>query len=150
MREYLDYNKIDPLLAVGADPGNPHRLVGYFDVVVDCQVDRNSRAEEMTQLGIEYRRLPFVDGGKLPTPQEMSETVSWLIEQRRLGKRCLIHCTAGLSRSPLIAAALLVKEQGLPLDQALDMVRKYRVRVQLNPAMVEDLKSNLARVRIAK
>jgi len=97
----------------------------------------------MQEINIEYRRLPFLDGGSLPEHGLLFETIDWLVQHRQCGHRCLIHCSAGVSRSPLVAAGLLAVENGTTLDEALESVRKWRVRVHPSQSLLDEMRDLL-------
>jgi diacylglycerol kinase (ATP) len=81
---------------------------------------------------IAYLHEPFPD--HLLIPKEAFDTcMHWLKTQYVLGKNILIHCALGVSRSPTICAAFLVK-QGLAktIDEGLLIVKLARPEV--NPA----------------
>lgn len=50
------------------------------------------------------------------------------------GKRVLVHCLAGISRSPTIVCAHLMLKYGMNAIGALDAVRRARPFVEPNPA----------------
>jgi dual specificity phosphatase 12 len=60
-------------------------------------------------------------------------------EQHRDGKRVLVHCNAGESRSVAVVTAYLVRRDGIKLETALDMVRKGRKTAQPNFGFMEQL-----------
>jgi atypical dual specificity phosphatase len=47
------------------------------------------------------------------------------------GGRILVHCSAGISRSPMVVAAYLMKRKGMTLRAALGQI--IRVRPQISP-----------------
>jgi len=55
----------------------------------------------------------------------LNETVAWAHRRWKAGKRVLIRCQAGLNRSSLIAALVLVQD-GMPPQDAIDKIRRGR------------------------
>lgn len=53
-------------------------------------------------------------------------------EVKREGGKVLVHCEAGISRSPTICMAYLMKTQRLRLEEAFDAVRQRRAVVSPN------------------
>lgn len=84
-------------------------------------------AGELRASGLNWRHIAIRDAG---TPNAAFE-LEWLTAGRearellRAGRRVLIHCRAGLGRTGLLAARLLV-ELGTPPDEAIAAVRKAR------------------------
>lgn len=54
------------------------------------------------------------------------------------GENVLVHCEAGISRSPTIVASYLIKKYHISTEQAIQMIQK--VRPQVNPRFRHQLK----------
>ena len=61
---------------------------------------------------------------------ELREVVSWGHNQVKKGKRVLVRCQAGLNRSGLVTALILIKLGHEPGD-AIDLIRKNRGSIAL-------------------
>ncbi|MBN1262434.1 MAG: dual specificity protein phosphatase family protein [Anaerolineae bacterium] len=70
---------------------------------------------------ITVKRVFFEDGEPIPD-EVFYETLSFVRQQRRLGRKILIACSAGISRSPSIAVAVLHELEGYPLVEAFRAV----------------------------
>lgn len=70
---------------------------------------------------IAVKRVYFEDGEPIPD-EVFCEALSFVRRQRRLGRKVLIACSAGISRSPTIAIAVLHELEGYPLVDAFRMV----------------------------
>jgi protein-tyrosine phosphatase len=57
------------------------------------------------------------------------------------GKKVLVHCVAGISRSPSAVAAFLIKNKGMNVDGALAFIQKRRDRISPNSGFLDQLKS---------
>lgn len=55
------------------------------------------------------------------------------------GRRCGVFCHLGVSRSPLVAAAALIRARGLPRDEAIGAVRRLRREAVFTPASLAAL-----------
>lgn len=71
--------------------------------------------------------------------EAIDEAVAFLQAQAGRGRRILVHCEMGISRSPAVAAAYLHAALGLDLEAALAAVRRRRPVADPHPALVESL-----------
>jgi protein-tyrosine phosphatase len=74
-------------------------------------------AARIEQLGIEVLYLDVEDGEPLPT-EELRQGVSFVRDQLAAGRRVLIACGAGISRSVTFTIAVLHEEEGISLLDA--------------------------------
>jgi protein-tyrosine phosphatase len=73
--------------------------------------------EEAARLaGIEFRHLPIVDMS-VPSPEPLLALADELVGRLTEGAHVVIHCRAGIGRSSLVAATVLVG-LGVPIQQA--------------------------------
>jgi protein-tyrosine phosphatase len=80
--------------------------------------------EPIKMSGVETLFIPVEDG--LPISQKhIQEGVSFVLKQHKKGKRILITCGAGISRSVTFATAVLKEVEGLTLEAAYRDIRKY-------------------------
>jgi dual specificity MAP kinase phosphatase len=70
---------------------------------------------------IAVKRVYFEDGEPIPD-EVFYEALSFVRQQRRRGRKILIACSAGVSRSPTIAIAVLHELEGYPLVEAFRTV----------------------------
>jgi atypical dual specificity phosphatase len=54
--------------------------------------------------------------------------------------KILVHCSAGISRSPMVVAAYLMKRKGMTLKSALGQIIRARPQVSPNPGFLQQLK----------
>ncbi|KAJ3504507.1 hypothetical protein NLJ89_g7898 [Agrocybe chaxingu] len=54
--------------------------------------------------------------------------------------RILVHCSAGVSRSPTVVVGYLMKQRGMTLREALGLVLRARPQVSPNPGFLQQLK----------
>jgi protein-tyrosine phosphatase len=74
-------------------------------------------AERVEQPGIEVLYLDVEDGEPLPA-EKLRQGVSFARDQLAFGRRVLIACGAGISRSVTFAIAVLHEEEGISLLDA--------------------------------
>jgi atypical dual specificity phosphatase len=54
--------------------------------------------------------------------------------------RILVHCSAGISRSPTVVAAYLMRRRGMTLKGALGQIVRVRPQISPNPGFLRQLK----------
>jgi len=79
-----------------------------------------------TEDGITYRQLPIADSGTQNIRQYFEEAFGYIEKCRVGGGRVLLHCEAGISRSPTIAIAYTMKLKQLGLVDAYQIVKEQR------------------------
>ena len=84
--------------------------------------------------GVEELRWGIMDGHQDLPIEEMQETVAWAHRRWKKGKRVLIRCQAGLNRSSLIAALVLVRDGMTPHDAILKIRRTRSEQALFNTA----------------
>ncbi len=76
--------------------------------------------------GVEERRLGFPDAQIIEEYLEpIHEMATWAHSRWKSGKKVLIRCQAGLNRSGLITALVLLREGHSP-KQAIELIREKR------------------------
>jgi len=94
-----------------------------FDAVVTCY----SYAQPMSWY-VHENRYGFADGPLSPeTFAKTQDLASWLHAEWKAGKKCLSRCQAGLNRSGLIIALVLMLD-GYSADDAISLIRAKRDR----------------------
>ena len=94
---------------------------------------------------IAYEALPIPDRGVPADAAAFDKTVAALAEKLRAGKSVVIHCHAGIGRSSLVAACVLIA-LGMAGDKAMALVEKARGLLTPNvPAQKEWIKAFEAR-----
>lgn len=91
-------------------------------------------AEHVAQPGIESLYLPVEDGIPLPT-YYLRQGVDFIANQKSLGKRTLVACGAGMSRSAAFVVAALKEDEHLSLRDALQIVKKCHSMTMIHPKL---------------
>jgi protein-tyrosine phosphatase len=120
----MDFHWVDGSIAVSTRPMGgqlmPDELRAArglgLDILVSCLqppeerdldlVDEKRLAEAS---GLYFLRFRMNDGGTPDDDDAFAAFVDELAAEHRAGRRIAVHCRAGVGRSPLVAAAVLVK-----------------------------------------
>jgi ADP-ribosyl-[dinitrogen reductase] hydrolase len=121
----------DPHFLV-ALPGDDGVLLGNLtslnDAVdqVDAVVSLCRVGTEQVPAALEHHQVWLVDqDGEGANPNlrfVLDDTVDAICRLRSEGKRVFVHCVAGASRTPAVAAAYLARREAIPVAEALERV----------------------------
>jgi len=81
---------------------------------------------------ITYKQLQAADNGYQNLKQYFDEAFSFIDKARDSGGSVLIHCQAGVSRSPTIAVAYLIKQLPMSMVEAYKFVKARRSIISPN------------------
>ena len=121
-KSFLDTNAITHVLSIGSTPA--------------------SKIE-----GINYHRLSLNDSASSllsKVTDEACKIIDGALASKGKGGgkgKILVHCSAGISRSPSLVVAYLMKSRGMPLKAALGQVVRARPQVSPNPGFLSQLKA---------
>jgi len=82
--------------------------------------------------GIVYKRLPATDSGSQNLKQYFSEAIQFIECARKSNGKVLVHCQAGVSRSPAIVTAYLIATSSKTLMNAFTVIKDRRPIVAPN------------------
>merc|ERR1712098_901604 len=85
-----------------------------------------------TSPGIVYKQLFADDNGHQNLKQYFKEAFEFIDLARKSGGAVLIHCQAGVSRSPTIAVAYLIQNFPMPMVEAYRFVKARRSIISPN------------------
>ncbi|KAI6113431.1 protein-tyrosine phosphatase-like protein [Pisolithus croceorrhizus] len=117
-KPFLSKNSITHVLSIGASPS--------------ARVD-----------GVVYQRLSISDSAS-SSIAKVTDAACDLIDKALASKKgkgkILVHCSAGISRSPMVVAAYLMKRKGMTLKEALGKIIRVRPQVSPNAGFLQQLK----------
>ena len=125
------YSEVAPNLFMGGTDNsatiNQAQVLRHFDDSneFDCVVTLYAWAAP-ANWGVEERRLGFPDAQIVNEYLDpIHEMATWAHSRWKLGKKVLIRCQAGLNRSGLLTALVLINEGYSPSD-AIALIREKR------------------------
>ena len=74
----------------------------------------------------------------------LERALDFIHQQINAGRRVLVHCQMGISRSPTLVAAYLHRHQGMPLDEAVTYLHHLRPVVNPHPVLLASVAALLA------
>ncbi|WP_069807972.1 protein-tyrosine phosphatase family protein [Vulcanisaeta thermophila] len=92
--------------------------------------DFNDYISTLKELGMDFLHVPTRDG-YAPSEEVMYGIVRWIDERIMSGKPVLVHCHAGVGRSPTVIAAYLMYRRRLSADDALEVVGRYNDEISI-------------------
>ena len=122
---------VSPMPTGAYDPGNLlkiykyHRLDHIFSLVTDEEIQKKARKDifkEYDKLGISYSRYIIKDFQTPPLTELknlVDEAMGLLLKDRKI----LVHCHAGVGRTALAVACIVMTTEKIKIDAAMDIVK---------------------------
>ncbi|XP_003218549.1 dual specificity protein phosphatase 5 [Anolis carolinensis] len=79
-----------------------------------------------------YKWIPVEDSHTADISSHFQEAIEFIDCTRREGGKILVHCEAGISRSPTICMAYLMKMKKFRLEEAFDYIKQRRSLISPN------------------
>ncbi|KLO12976.1 phosphatases II, partial [Schizopora paradoxa] len=117
-KAFLSSNAVTHVLSVGATPNNP-----VDDVV--------------------YQRISISDSPSSSITKVCDaacDIIDAALSSHKGKGKILVHCSAGISRSPMVVAAYLMRRRGMSLREALSQIIQVRPQVSPNAGFLAQLK----------
>lgn len=80
----------------------------------------------------DYKWIPVEDSHTADISSHFQEAIDFIDRVKQGGGKVLVHCEAGISRSPTICMAYLMRTQRLRLEEAFDIIRQQRAMISPN------------------
>ena len=125
---------VGPDLFVGtlADATDSHRLEKDEITVVVSLTHENPDFSAQT---LDTHSIPLIDGPQ-NNREQFTKAVEKTVTALNDGKRVLVHCAAGASRSPTVAATALALSQEMDMEDAIQQVADRREAVDPHEALL--------------
>lgn len=132
---YTDFNWITDRIAVGALVSEHEAFP--FDAILSMATEAPPTVRDIVQSGaVDYQWLSIVDGYSWEEHDEIvrryDTAAAQIAEWHGAGKRVLVHCIAGVSRSATAVVWYLVRYEGYDWDEAVALLRASRPQVNPN------------------
>ena len=88
---------------------------------------------------IKYCHINLTDSSNMDITKFFHRAFSFIESARKEKQKILIHCKLGISRSPAIIIAYLIKYMGYSTDSALSFLRSKRSQVYPNQGFINQL-----------
>lgn len=136
--EFLEKNKITCILTLGHfkpcySPGRFLHKVSYD------KIERTHPSLRMTYTVV-TQIIPITDNPEANIIQYFPESTAFIEQAIKENHNILVHCLAGVSRSPTILTAYLMATRRLRWKEALAIIKQTRPFVNPNPGFIEQLK----------
>ncbi|NP_001086323.1 dual specificity phosphatase 5 S homeolog [Xenopus laevis] len=79
-----------------------------------------------------YKWIPVEDNHTADISSHFQEAIDFIDSVKRAGGRVLVHCEAGISRSPTICMAYLMKTRKFHLEEAFEYIKQRRSLISPN------------------
>jgi protein-tyrosine phosphatase len=126
----FDLDQITERIFIGSSECQPQAEIGaVLNVAMDLERHLDNR--------LEYAKVGLIDGpGNCPTT--LMAAIFMLHQLLERHNRVVIHCHAGVSRSPLVVALYLAaRSEKMTVEDALRLVKSKRNVTDPAPALIE-------------
>ncbi|AYV80996.1 MAG: dual specificity protein phosphatase 10 [Harvfovirus sp.] len=128
---------IDNLYLGDANSGKDIELLRKFNIIAIVNI---SGGKLLFQQEIKYLRINITDSNKANIADYLDEVTQFILDNVKLGG-VLVHCQAGISRSPSFIVAFLAKHNNMSVTDALAYVKKCRPSVRPKDKFIESIRS---------
>lgn len=118
---FSDFAEVVPGLHIGSHPEPEDPFILGATVVVSLTSGTSARSVPRHGVLIHW---PIKDG-PIPPPEILDAVASFIDTCLEVGNAVFVHCQAGMNRSALVVARILMK-RGMSAREAIDLVRERR------------------------
>ncbi|XP_041123513.1 dual specificity protein phosphatase 5-like [Polyodon spathula] len=102
------------------------------DLHITALLNVSRRATEQFKGQFHYKWIPVEDSHMADISSHFQEAIDFIDCVRQVGGKVLVHCEAGISRSPTICMAYIMKTKRLSLEEAFDFIKQRRGLISPN------------------
>jgi protein-tyrosine phosphatase len=93
-----------------------------------------------------YLTVNIEDDEKVDINQHFTKVSRFINNAIMEGGKVLVHCLAGMSRSPTLVIAYLVQKRNMTLVDAMALVKAKRCIMDINPGFVRQLHTRFTKI----
>jgi atypical dual specificity phosphatase len=141
-KQFLSSNSITDVLSIGANPSSQGGGSGRVEGVTYHRLSINDSTSSSISKIVDAA-CEIIDSAILASSFSSSESSKKSGGGNGNGNgkgKILVHCSAGISRSPMIVAAYLMKRKGMTLKAALGQIIRVRPQISPNAGFFQQLK----------
>ncbi|XP_060947001.1 dual specificity protein phosphatase 5 [Limanda limanda] len=109
------------------------------DLHITALLNVSRRDLQPTKGHYDYKWIPVEDSHMADISSHFQEAIEFIDHVKQSGGKVLVHCEAGISRSPTICMAYIMRTQQLRLDAAFDIIKQCRDVVSPNLSFMGQL-----------
>ncbi|PPQ68531.1 hypothetical protein CVT25_005453 [Psilocybe cyanescens] len=125
--------------------------LGSFSAIQDASLLRQHNITHLVQVldvpwlpvsekdGFECYKIPIQDEGSVDLKPYLEAVCSWIARALGQGRSVLVHCQQGISRSPAIIIAYLMRAHHMSYSNAYSFVLRKRACIKPNSGFVRAL-----------
>ncbi|XP_030637376.1 dual specificity protein phosphatase 5 [Chanos chanos] len=102
------------------------------DLHISALLNVSRRDTQPSKGHYDYKWIPVEDSHTADISSHFQEAIEFIDRVKQAGGKVLVHCEAGISRSPTICMAYIMKTQRVRLEEAFDMIRQCRAIISPN------------------
>ncbi|KAL4640189.1 dual specificity protein phosphatase 5 [Arapaima gigas] len=102
------------------------------DLHITALLNVSRRETEPPKGHFNYKWIPVEDSHTADIHSHFQEAIEFIDGVKQAGGKVLVHCEAGISRSPTICMAYIMKTKRLQLEEAFDFIKQKRTLISPN------------------
>ena len=106
---------------------------------IEAILNVSNRYPQIDEAQFEYKHYPIRDSGDSDITSIFKDSFAFINYVRESGRKLLVHCQAGISRSATICIAYLMLTEGRSMEDAMEYVRSSRKCISPNFGFIGQL-----------
>ncbi|KAM6972170.1 dual specificity protein phosphatase 5 [Aplochiton taeniatus] len=102
------------------------------DLHITALLNVSRRDMQPVKGNYDYKWIPVEDSNMADISSHFQEAIEFIDNVKQSGGKVLVHCEAGISRSPTICMAYIMKTERRQLEEAFDIIKQRRALISPN------------------